>query len=375
MSAELRVLIVEDSVQDAELLLRELKKGGYAPLHERVETPSEMRAALERQPWDAVISDFVMPQFNGVEALKLFQSMGIDIPFVIVSGQIGEDTAVQVMKAGANDYIMKDNLKRLVPAVEREIRDAQIRRERQKAEEELRKKQEELHLARKMDKLKDEFLGLLSHEMRTPLTTMLGSLAVLRGDYESLTQEDSFQLIDDAYHEAESLCNIVDNLLQLSRIQAGRLNLFRERISISDIVDEVVARMGQSVTNHRLVTDIVPGLPQVLADPVRVQIVLRNLLDNAIKYSPRGGDVAIFATQEAQELVIGVRDQGTGISPGDMERLFRPFERLGVSSAEIKGTGLGLIVCLRLIEAHGGRIWVDSELGKGSTFYFTLPVA
>ncbi len=375
MSAELRVLVIEDSEQDTALLLRELRKGGYAPVCERVETPSAMRVALEKQTWDVIISDFIMPQFSGIEALKLLQDTGMDVPFIVVSGQIGEDTAVQAMKAGANDYIMKDNLRRLVPAIEREVRDAQIRRDRQRVEEELHRKQEELRLARKMDELKDEFLGLLSHEIRTPLTTLLGSLAILRGDYGSLTKEDSRQLIDDAYHEAQSLCNIMDNLLELSRVQAGRLNLFRETIPIDTIVDEVVAKMGRNSTNHRLVTDIAPGLPQALADPVRVQIVLRNLIDNAIKYSPQGGDVVVFATQEAQELVIGVRDQGIGISQSDKERLFRPFERLGVNSADIKGTGLGLIVCRRLIEAHGGRIWGDSELGKGSTFYFTLPVA
>lgn len=132
----IRVLIVEDSDNDTVLLLRELKKGGYDPVHERVETSEAMRSAL-RQDWDIVFSDYTMPQFNGTEALSLLRATGSEIPFFFVSGTIGEDRAIAALKAGANDYISKDNLKRLIPAVDRELREAEVRRGRKKAEEAL----------------------------------------------------------------------------------------------------------------------------------------------------------------------------------------------------------------------------------------------
>ena len=134
MGKPLRVLIVEDSENDAELLLRELRRGGYEPTHERVDTAEAMNTSLDRQAWDIAFGDYSMPHFNGVAALKLLRGRGLDIPFIFVSGTIGEDTAVEAMRNGANDYIMKGNLKRLIPAVERELREAETRRAHTEAE-------------------------------------------------------------------------------------------------------------------------------------------------------------------------------------------------------------------------------------------------
>lgn len=135
MTKPLRALIVEDSEDDTELLLRELKRGGYDPIHVRIDTPESMRAELSAKPWHIVFSDFTMPHFNAFDALALLHNTGMDIPFIIVSGTIGEDRAVTAMKAGAHDYILKGSLKRLVPAVERELREARVRQERRQAEE------------------------------------------------------------------------------------------------------------------------------------------------------------------------------------------------------------------------------------------------
>ena len=136
MTKPLNILIVEDSEDDCLLLLRELRHAGYDPAHERVETPEAMRSALANRKWDIIISDYILPKFSGLAALTLLQERGLDLPFIIVSGNIGEDTAVGAMRAGANDYILKGNLKRLVPAVERELRDAVVRRDRKRIEEE-----------------------------------------------------------------------------------------------------------------------------------------------------------------------------------------------------------------------------------------------
>jgi signal transduction histidine kinase/DNA-binding response OmpR family regulator len=136
MSKRLRALIVDDSENDAALLALELRRGGYDVTCERVETPATMNSALAKQTWDLIISDYTMPHFSGLDALELLKNTGIDVPFLMVSGSIGEETAVDVMKAGAHDYLMKDNLRRLVPSVDRELREAEVRRERRRIEEE-----------------------------------------------------------------------------------------------------------------------------------------------------------------------------------------------------------------------------------------------
>ena len=139
----LRVLIVDDSDDDAKLMIRQLHKGGYDPKWERVETPEDMETALDREQWDVILCDYKMPRFSAPAALKLVQDKNIDIPFIIVSGAIGENTAVTAMKSGAHDYLMKDNLAKLVVAIEREIREAKMRQEKKKTEELLKAKQEE----------------------------------------------------------------------------------------------------------------------------------------------------------------------------------------------------------------------------------------
>jgi len=138
MSAPLRVLFVEDSEDDMLLILRELKRGGYDVMFERVDTLEDMRSALSKGKWDIILSDYTMPHFSAQAALSLFKEMELDIPFIIVSGAIGEQTAVALMKAGAHDFVMKGNLARLVPAIQRELSDAKARRERKQAQEKLK---------------------------------------------------------------------------------------------------------------------------------------------------------------------------------------------------------------------------------------------
>ena len=138
----LHVLIIEDSESDSDLVIRRLKKAGYTIYHERIETAEEMKAALDMLVWDIIVADYKLPQFNAPAALLLLQKSGLDIPFIVVSGTIGEETAVEVMKAGAHDYLMKDKLTRLAPAVKRELAEALVRRERQQAEEKLRESEE-----------------------------------------------------------------------------------------------------------------------------------------------------------------------------------------------------------------------------------------
>ena len=373
MGKPLRVLIVEDSENDALLLLRELKRAGYEPVHERVYTALDMNTALEKQYWDVIISDFVMPQFSGLEALKLVQGKRLDIPFIITSGKISDDTAVISMKAGAADYIMKDNLTRLGPAIERELQEKLVRGEREKTSRSLKEREEELRILRKIDQLKDEFIGLVSHELRTPLTVILGALNTIMTEEDRLSRKQIKQLIGDAYYEAETLSDILANLLELARAQANRLQINEEPVNIRETIDTVVKKMSQQIL-PRQVNIVCEKSITVNADRVRLQRILHNLLDNAVKYSSSGNKIEVLVKKLNNEVLIGVKDRGIGIPSELQGKLFEPFQRLEQPNNKAAGTGLGLVVCRRLVEAHGGRMWVESQPGQGSTFQFTLPM-
>jgi len=184
-------------------------------------------------------------------------------------------------------------------------------------------------------------------------------------------------LLEDAAWGADAMADIVDNLLELSRWQSSRLSLDQRSTDIGELIRKVVAYSATRSPDHRISADISAGLPMVHADRTRIERVLDNLVDNAIKYSPDGGEVLISARVENGGILVAVRDRGIGIREEDIGKLFEPFQRLDnrPAGSSIAGIGLGLVVCRRLVEAHGGRIWVESQEGKGSTFFFTLPLS
>jgi PAS domain S-box-containing protein len=237
-----------------------------------------------------------------------------------------------------------------------------------------------VHVARditerkKLEQLKDEFIGLVSHELRTPLTVIAGCLSTALTEWDRLPPGEAQQLLRDAVLESESLSHLVENLLELSRFQAQQLTLYAEPTNIQILITETVSKIKRQAPSHRFVTSIPRGLPLIDADPLRIERILYNLLDNAAKYSPPGSQIKVSARAEPERLVIGVRDRGRGLSLSEQAKLFSPFQRLENNRPDrARGAGLGLMVCRRLVEAHGGKIWVESKRGKGSTFFFTLP--
>jgi PAS domain S-box-containing protein len=223
---------------------------------------------------------------------------------------------------------------------------------------------------KKVEQLKDEFIGLVSHELKTPLTVVLGAIKVAMT--EGITYEDSRTLLIDAIQSAKSMSNLVDNLVELSRYQANRLVLNFRELDIAHLFREILDKEKGLVEGHPLSLDIPEGLPLVHADGLRISHVIQNLVSNAVKYSEDGSEICISVTQDGNYVLVGVKDHGKGIPPEDQARLFKPFERL--EEALKPGLGLGLIVCKRLVEVQGGKIWVESEPGKGSTFWFTIPL-
>jgi chemotaxis family two-component system sensor kinase Cph1 len=224
-----------------------------------------------------------------------------------------------------------------------------------------------------IEEIKDEFIGLVSHELRTPLTIIMGSIRTAMS--QGISPEDIQMLLENAAAGADSMELILGNLLELSRHQANRLQLEQQPLNLVGLARTVVRKEESQSRSHRFTVDIPADLPPVSADLVRIERILHNLVDNAVKYSPAGGDVRISARHNGQYLTVSVSDQGVGIAQKDQVKLFEPFQRLDAESRPgIKGVGLGLVVCRRLVEAHGGRIWIESDRGKGSTFSFTLPI-
>jgi PAS domain S-box-containing protein len=224
---------------------------------------------------------------------------------------------------------------------------------------------------KKLADMKDSFVSMVSHELRTPLTVIIGSLRTSISPGIEPTDKD--QLVVNAIEGAEDLARMLENLLEITRFESGRMELHAENVNLRLLVAKTMKSLRMAYRNpfNNAVPD---NLPLLKADPVRLERVIYNLLDNAAKYSHSTSEVTASARIEGSSIAFSVTDQGRGMSPEETHMLFEPFERLQQKTGSVKGLGLGLVVCKRLVEAHGGKISVESQEGKGSTFTFTVPL-
>ncbi|MDY6878436.1 MAG: ATP-binding protein [Chloroflexota bacterium] len=225
------------------------------------------------------------------------------------------------------------------------------------------------------NRLKAELISTLAHEMRTPLTSIKGySTAMLMEEatFSLETQQEFLQIIDE---ECDILQDLIHDLLESSIIDAGLLRLEPQPVMLPRLVKNVTDDIMHRAPEHHFLIDFPKSFPIVDADPRRIEQVLRNLLDNAIKYSLRGGLIVVRGEAHGDEVIISVADQGVGIAPEHLNRLFEKFFRVrSALGRHVVGSGLGLPIARTIIESHGGRIWAESQVGEGSTFYFTLPL-
>ncbi len=233
---------------------------------------------------------------------------------------------------------------------------------------------------RQAERMMSAFVDMISHELRTPLTSIRGFVATLiqagEGTFDWPTQEEFLQIVDT---EAERLGGMIDEQLNIARIQNGRgLQFHFAAMSLESVIQQVVRLQKQSSimkTQHRLVVDVPEDFPMVQADEAKVVQILHNLVGNALKYSPNGGEVRIAGRLQDDGIDICVSDQGLGIPPEQVGKMFSQFFRVeGQSHSGIKGTGLGLWLTKHMVEGHGGRLWVESDFGKGSHFHVWLPL-
>ena len=238
----------------------------------------------------------------------------------------------------------------------------------------LREEAAEAEILRRTDELKTALLNTVSHDLRTPLSSIIASAGSLLQQDVRWTEDERRDFARAIEEEAERLNRLVGNLLDLSRIQAGSLMPQRGWYDLSALVDDVLGRLRSVTSRHQVVVSVEEELPPVFLDYVEIDEVLTNLIENAVKYTPPGSEIAILATRANDVVRVEVADRGPGIPPEALPRLFEPFYRVQREGQMARGTGLGLAVAKGLVEAHGGRIWAENRKESGASFVFTLPL-
>jgi two-component system, cell cycle sensor histidine kinase and response regulator CckA len=373
MNAPLNVLMVEDSEDDALMVLRELKRAGYDVDFKRVDTSDALQASLAERQWNLIISDFTMPCLSGADALKLVRSTGSDAPFIFISGTMGEDTAVAALKDGAQDYLVKTNLKRLAPAVQRAMRETAERRQREHLEQ-------HVHQLQKFEAI-GRLAGGVAHDFNNLLGVILGQSEILldRSHDEGITS--GLEMIRESAKRGASLTR------QL--LAFGRRQVLEPKVLNLNSVLEDVGKLLQRVIGEDIELEFQSAskIGSIKADPSQLDQVIVNLATNARDAMPSGGRLT-FATADVEldeactdrRVVVRpgryvqliVSDTGCGMDKETQSHIFEPFF---TTKEQGKGTGLGLATVYGIVKQSGGYIWVESRPGLGTAFKIYLPIA
>jgi signal transduction histidine kinase len=356
----LRLLLLEDNVLDAELSLAELEAAGFRCTWVRVDKEADFRAQLDAACPDLILADYSLPAFDGVSALDIARESCAHVPFIFVSGALGEELAIETLKRGATDYVLKHRLQRLGPSVRRALREAEDRSARAQLEEQLRQRADELAEAARR---KDEFLAMLAHELRNPLAPILNALHLMGSPSDDPEMgERCRQLVE---RQTRHMARLLDDLLDISRITRGKILLRQETLDLAALVRETAEDHRNAVLQAglSLVLSIPPESFWVYGDGTRLAQVIGNLLNNAVKFTPPGGriTVTVAKTSSGDAVYLSVTDTGIGIAPDALSQVFEPFVQEGRSQPTGGGLGLGLALVHGLVGLHGGTVRAHSE--------------
>jgi signal transduction histidine kinase len=331
--------------------------------------------------YDAIITDIKMPVMDGLTLLSEVRSVRPDTPVLLLTGHGEHDLTIQALRRGAFDFLVKPiDREYFTAALSRALDMRALRRQvkAQQTELEMRARMLEETVERRTEELvraneaKDEFLGLISHEMRTPLTILSGGLQVLRSRTDTLPREDRDGLMQDLVHESERLTRMVEDLLVLARSESYVIRN-PEPISVVPMLRKLATRM-EPVTDRVIHIEAAEGLPLVAGDLTFLERIIENLISNAVKYSQPPASVEIgAAAREDGQVAITVSDHGIGVADSEISRIFDSFYRSNESSAAVAGHGVGLAVCKRLVEALSGTIAANHREGGGLEVSFTVP--
>jgi two-component system cell cycle sensor histidine kinase/response regulator CckA len=370
MDRRLKLLIVEDSEDDCLLVVYTLRQAGLRCDHTRIQASKPFRDALRSTDWDLIISDYSLPDFSAPEALAILNEAKLDIPFIVISGTVGEETVIKLMKSGARDCVMKDHLARLPGAVERELKEVEAHRQFRRVEEQFRQAQKMEAIGRLASGVAHDFNNLLT------IITGFAQLALLE---PNPAQSGLEQIL----RAAERAASLTRQLLVFSRQQSLEIKVFDLNLLIRDLEKMIRRVIGEDVEIRTVFHE---AEAVVKVDPNQIEQVILNLVVNSRDAMPRGGiltieteycdldvqSAGIFGCQPGLYLQMSVSDTGMGIDKPTLAKIFEPFF---TTKAEGRGTGLGLSTVYGIVSQSGGAIRTYSEPGHGTTMRILLPAA
>jgi len=387
------LLAIDDDPDNRAFLTKAVSKQGF----EVVTAPNatQARRQLDGRRPALIFLDVQMPEESGLALLPQMLRDFPDAVVVMMTAYGSEQVAAEALRGGADDYIAKPiDLQRLRELLERNLEKQRLRAERQslvarlkdsnrylmRQHAALRRADEEiLQVNRQLEqsnRYKSEFLANMSHELRTPLNAILGFSEILLDLTMNLTPGERTEFLRNIHSSGQHLLGLINDILDLAKIEAGKMELKAEDLRVSEALQEVTAILEPMARQQglQLITIGAVEASVIKADRSKFKQVLYNLLSNAVKFTPPPGQITITVKDAPDQLTVSVQDTGIGMKGEDLPKLFREFEQIdGSYTRRYQGTGLGLALCRRFVQMHGGRIWAESKFGKGSTFTFTIP--
>ncbi len=387
------LLAIDDDPDNRAFLTKAVQRQGF----DAVTAPNatQARRQLDGRRPALIFLDVQMPEESG---LSLLPQMLRDFPesvVVMMTAYGSEQVAAEALRGGADDYIAKPiDLHRLRELLERNLEKQRLRAERQslvarlkdsnrylmRQHAALRRADEEiLQVNRQLEqssRYKSEFLANMSHELRTPLNAIMGFSEILLDLTMNLTAGERTEFLRNIHSSGQHLLGLINDILDLAKIEAGKMDLHPEEMPVMEALQEITAMLDPMARQQGLQLRTVGAADAgvIKADRSKFKQVLYNLLSNAVKFTPAPGTITVSVKDSPEQLTVSVEDTGIGMKAEDLPKLFREFEQIdGSYTRRYQGTGLGLALCRRFVEMHGGRIWAESQFGKGSIFTFTIP--
>lgn len=382
------ILLIEDNPGHVELVRRCLSRSGVKQSLRCADRLDAALALLAAQRFTAVLSDLSLPDSSGLATVHRICGQAPTVPVIVLTSLDDEDTAASALDCGAQDYIVKDSdgitWPRLRQAIYYSVQRQAVRNEKDALLEQLQEathllERKNRHLAR-LYRTAQEFVDHVSHEFRTPLSIIKEYASLVRDGVVGSVNGEQWRLLNVIDDRSDDLNTMVDDMLDISKLKAGLLSAWRKPCTVDEIVQHVLPALERKAVTRGVTFkhEIPAGLPVVYCDAEKAGRVIINLATNAIRFASESGQVLIWAQsrEEDGEVLIGVSDNGPGIDSKHLEKIFRRFSQLDNNvRSSTKGFGLGLSIAKELATINLGAIRVESELGRGSTFSFTLPCA
>ena len=376
-----RILVVEDDVGSRLTLCGILEDVGYEVTG--VEKGTEALEVIKDGNFNVVIADIRLPDVGGMSVLELAKEINPDAAVIIMTGYASVETAVNAVNEGAYAYFVKPiNLDEMKTAIVNVLRQQRLSRENKRLVDDLQRSNKLLFEAnrqlRAATEAKSAFLAHMSHELRTPLNAIIGFSDLMLDGFAGKINNNQRECLTDISTSGKHLLGLINDILDLSKVEAGKMDIRPENLRLADVVHDAVTTVKPMLddSRHELAVSIAEDLPAVYGDRNRLKQILLNLLSNAIKFTPDGGKLYLETSTNGGFCQISMVDNGIGIRKEEQTCIFEPFTQLDALPGETKrGTGLGLPITKQLVELLGGKVWVESEYGKGSQFNFTIPLA